>query len=179
MSKKVLVISTSLRAKSNSEALAANFAAGAREAGHEVEVINLKDKNINFCKGCLACQKTMKCVIKDDAVEIAEKVKEAEVLVFATPVYYYELSGQMKTLLDRCNPLYPSDYKFREVYLLATAAEEDEEAMDGPISGMKGWIACFEKAHLAGTLFAGGVNDPDEIDGHDVLEKALQMGKEI
>ena len=63
-------------------------------------------------------------VLKDDVPEIMTKVKEAEVVVFATPIYYYEMSGQMKTLLDRLNPLYNSDYRFRDIYMIATAAED-------------------------------------------------------
>ena len=130
---KVLVITTSLRAKSNSDILAERLVAGAKDAGHEVEHVSLKGKEIKFCVGCLACQKTQKCVLKDDAVEIAEKVKNADTLVFATPIYYYEMSGQMKTLLDRLNPLYPSDYRFRNVYMLATATEDEKATSE------KGW----------------------------------------
>ena len=89
---KVLVISTSLRAKSNSDILTEQLITGAKAAGHEVEHISLKGKKIAFCIGCLACQKTQQCVIKDDGVEIAEKVKNADTLVFATPIYYYEMS---------------------------------------------------------------------------------------
>lgn len=95
---KVLVISTSLRAKSNSDILTEKLIEGAKASGHDVEHISLKGKSIGFCIGCLSCQKTQKCVIKDDAVEIAEKVKNADTIVFATPIYYYEMSGQMKTL---------------------------------------------------------------------------------
>lgn len=112
MSKKVLVISTSLRHNSNSETLAGEFAKGAKEAGHEVKEITLRDKNIGFCKGCLACLKLGHCVIQDDAVEIAKQMHDAQVIVFATPIYYYEMSGQMKTMLDRANPLYGTDYAF-------------------------------------------------------------------
>ena len=122
---KVLVITTSLRARSNSDILAERLIAGAKDAGHQVEEISLKGKTIGFCKGCLACQKTQKCVIKDDAVMIAEKVMNADTLVFVTPIYYYEMSGQMKTLLDRMNPLYSSDYKFRNVYMLSVGAQEE------------------------------------------------------
>ena len=123
---KVLVISTSLRLRSNSDILTEWLIQGARDAGHEVEHISLKGKEIRFCIGCLACQKTQTGVQKDDAVWIAEKMKEADTLVFATPIYYYEMSGQMKTLLDRMNPLFPSDYRFRRVYLLLTATEGED-----------------------------------------------------
>lgn len=113
MNKKILVITTSLRPNSNSDILAEAFITGAREAGHEVEKISLKDKSIGFCRGCLACQKTKNCVIQDDAGEIVEKMLHADVLVFATPVYYYEMSGQMKVILDRANPLYTADAPLR------------------------------------------------------------------
>ena len=89
MSKKVLIISTSLRQRSNSDALAETFAVGAREAGHQVEKISLTGRNIGFCQGCLACLKTGRCVLKDDAPAITEKIHDADVLVFATPIYYY------------------------------------------------------------------------------------------
>ena len=118
MAKKVLIISTSLRGGSNSDILARECERGAKEVGHEVEYISLKGKEIKYCIGCLACQTKGVCVLKDDVAEIMAKVKDAEVLVFATPIYYYEMAGQMKTLLDRLNPLFPSDYLFRDIYNL-------------------------------------------------------------
>ena len=176
----VLVISTSLRTKSNSDILTERLIAGAKEAGHTVEHISLKGKKISFCVGCLACQKTQKCVLKDDAVEIAEKVKNADTLVFATPIYYYEMSGQMKTLLDRMNPLYPSDYRFRKVYILMTATEDEEYVPEKAVSGLQGWVDCFEKAELAGSLFCGGISDPGEASGKTAeQEEAYQFGKEL
>ncbi|MBQ1827315.1 MAG: flavodoxin family protein [Erysipelotrichaceae bacterium] len=177
---KVLVITTSLRLGSNSERLAEELIRGARESGHEVEHVSLKNKQIAFCRGCLACQKTQKCVIKDDAVEIAEKAKNADTLVFATPIYYYEMSGQMKTLLDRLNPLYPSDYRFRNVYLLTTAAEDEPFVPERALAGLQGWVDCFEKAELAGSLFCGGINDAHEAQKHQKeLEEAYEFGKSI
>lgn len=101
MSKKVLVISTSLRRHSNSHALAEEFAKGAKEAGHQVELISLIGRQIEYCVGCLSCQRTGQCVIEDDANLIAEKMLKADVVCYATPIYYYEMAGQMKTLLDR------------------------------------------------------------------------------
>ena len=177
---KILVITTSLRAKSNSDILAEKLAEGARDAGHEVEVISLKGKKLGFCIGCLACQKTQKCVIQDDAVEIAEKVKNADTLVFASPIYYYEMAGQLKTLLDRLNPLYPSDYRFRNVYLLTVAAEDEEFVPEKAESGVQGWVDCFGKAEFAGSLFCGGINDMGEAHKHeDALKKAYEFGRNI
>ena len=177
--KKVLVISTSLRGVSNSHALAEAFARGAREGGNEVELLTLHHKDIKFCIGCLSCVKTGKCVIPDDAPAITARMHDADVLVFATPIYYYEMSGQMKTLLDRANPLYGRDYRFTDVYLLTSAAEEEEHVPARAVSGLEGWIECFDRAHLAGTVFAGGVNAPGEIAGHPSLDKALEMGRNV
>ncbi|MDD6723677.1 MAG: flavodoxin family protein [Bacteroidales bacterium] len=177
--KKVLVISTSLRGVSNSHALAEAFAQGARQGGNEVELLTLHHKDIKFCIGCLSCVKTGKCVISDDAPAITAKMHDADVLVFATPIYYYEMSGQMKTLLDRANPLYGGDYHFTDIYLLTSAAEDEEHVPSRAISGLEGWIECFDRAHLAGTVFAGGVTAPGEITGHPALAKALGMGQKV
>ncbi len=175
---KVLVISTSLRAKSNSDILTERLIAGAKDAGHEVEHISLKGKKISFCIGCMACQKTQKCVLKDDAIQIAEKVRESDTLVFVTPIYYYEMSGQMKTLLDRMNPLYSSEYSFRKVYMLSVAAEDEDHTSQKAENGLQGWIDCFEKAEFAGSLFCGGIADAGEANGREEeLKEAYEFGK--
>lgn len=179
MAKKILVICTSLRGLSNSERLADAFVAGAEASGNDVEKITLKGKSLAFCNGCLTCQKTKKCVIQDDALDITEKMRHANVIAFATPIYYYEMSGQMKTLLDRANSLFASDYAFREIYMLTTAAENDRSVPEKAVSGLNGWIDCFEKTALAGTVFAGGVSDAGEIEGHPALKDAYDMGAAI
>ena len=179
MSKKVVVLSTSLRANSNSELLAKSFVEGAKEAGNEVEYISLKNKDIRFCIGCLACQKTGHCVIKDDVADIMNSVLEADVVVWATPIYYYEMSGQMKTLIDRLNPMYSKDYKFRDIYLLATAAEEGDEVFEKVITGLNGWIDCFEKASIQGTVLCGGVSDGGAISDNSKLKEAYNMGSHV
>jgi NAD(P)H-dependent FMN reductase len=178
MGRNVLVISSSMRQGSNSDALAEKFAAGAGDAGNTVEKINLRDKTIGFCRGCLACQKTGRCVIRDNADAIAQKMLKADVVAFATPVYYYGLSGQMKTMLDRANPLFPSPYAFRDVYLL-TASTEGPEAADGAVEGLEHWLDCFEKARLAGVVRGGGVTSPGEIAGSPALDQAYRMGKNV
>ena len=176
----ILVISTSLRPRSNSDILTERLMAGARDAGHQVEEISLKGKELKYCIGCLACQKTQRCVQKDDALWIADKMKDADTLVFSTPIYYYEMSGQMKTLLDRMNPLYSSDYRFRRVYMLSVAAEDETYTPEKAVSGLEGWVDCFEKAKLCGSLFVGGLNGPGEASANaEALEKAYQFGKKL
>ena len=179
MSKKVLVISTSPRKGGNSDTLADEFARGAREAGNQVEKIFLADKTIGFCKGCLTCVKTQRCIIRDDAESVVQEMKTADVIAFATPVYYYGMCGQMKTMLDRSNPLFSADYQFRDIYLLAAAAENEKHTVQGAVTGLQGWIDCFERARLAGTVFAGGVTSVGEIQGHSALTQAYQMGKHV
>lgn len=179
MSRKVLVVSSSLRPRSNSEALAEQFVKGALDAGNDVEMVSLKDKDIRFCKGCLACQETLACVIKDDMAELVKKVCEADALCFATPIYYYEMSGQLKTFLDRCNPLYTADYRFRDVYFIATAADDSMSTPDKAKSGLQGWIDCFKKAEFSGSVFCGGVDAAGDVEGNSALRQAYLLGNSI
>ena len=179
MAKKVLIIETSLRVGSNSDILAESFAKGAKDGGNDVEIISLKGKKIEFCTGCFVCQKLGKCVIADDANEITEKILETDVVVWSTPIYYYEMSGQMKTIIDRANSLYPRDYKFREVYLLSVAAEDEDYVDKNAVAGVQGWVDCFEKTDFKGKVFAGGVNDCGEIKGHNAIKKAYNLGRNL
>lgn len=180
MSKKVLIISTSLRNSANSEILAHETERGAKDAGHEVEFVTLKDKTINFCKGCLACQKLGHCVINDDANAITEKMKEADVIVWATPVYYYEMAGQMKTMIDRANALFSTGHNFKEIYLIATAADGSQGVAQTVINGLNGWIACFEGVKFCGYVDGAGLEGPNEAkDNKNLMEEAYNMGKNI
>ena len=177
--KKVVVLSTSLRPGSNSHMMAEKFAEGAKAAGHDVELISLRGKEIKFCIGCLSCQNTGACVFKDDVPAIMDSVLNADVVCWATPIYYYEMSGQMKTLIDRMNAMYPKDYRFRDIYLLTTAAEDEANVPERAESGLQGWIDCYEKSSLIAHLFCGGVGAPRDIDGKDTLQEAYQLGKSV
>ncbi|MXQ73069.1 flavodoxin family protein [Clostridiaceae bacterium DONG20-135] len=179
MNKNVLVISSSLRKNSNSECLADACIRGAKEAGNIVEKVVLTDKSIQFCQGCLACLKTKQCIIDDDSRAITEKMKNADVIVFASPVYYFSISGQLKTLLDRANSLYASEYQFRDIYFLSSAAEDGIHTVEGSIKTIEGWVDCFDKAVLKKTVFAGGVDGAGDILDHPALLEAYELGKQI
>ena len=98
---------------------------------------------------------------------------------WATPIYYYEMSGQMKTLIDRMNAMYPKDYRFRDVYLLTTATEDEEYVPKRAETGLAGWIDCYPKSRLAGTLFCGGVSMPRDIEDNGKLQEAYELGKNV
>ena len=178
--KNVMILSTSMRKGGNSDTLANAFAEGAKEAGHQVEKINLYEKEIGFCKGCQNCQKTGVCVIRDDMSSILKKMETVDVLVFATPIYFYEMSGQMKTFLDRTFPIYPDKYRFKDVYLLASSASLKEMMMDGAVRGLEGWIACFDHARLAGVVCGTGAIQYGDIKiKEELLKSTFDMGKAI
>lgn len=102
--KKVLILSASPRKGGNSDTLCDRFAQGATERGHKVEKVFLASQNIGYCRGCGVCNSTHKCVQRDDMAEILDKMVEADVIVLATPVYFYSMDGQMKTFIDRTVP---------------------------------------------------------------------------
>ena len=180
MTKKVLIISTSLRNNANSEILAHETERGATDARHQVEFISLKDKNIGFCKGCMACQKLGHCVINDDANAITEKMKNSDVIVWATPVYYYEMSGQMKTLIDRANSIYATGYNFKDVYVITTSADGAENTVQTVINGLNGWCACLPGTSIKGFLNGGGLEEPNDAkQNSQLLQKAYDLGKNI
>lgn len=180
MVKNVLVVETSPRRKDNSNALAQAFAEGAQQAGNHVEFPPLSSKDIGFCVGCWGCLKTKSCVVNHDkAEEAVQKIKDVDVVVFATPIYYYEMSGQMKTLLDRTNCLHTADYRFRDIYLLTTAESTDPHTPEHAIGELEGLLKMFKKAQLKGTVFAGGTSDVGTIVGHPELEEAREMERRV
>ena len=99
MSKNVLVISASPRKGGNSDTLCDEFIRGAQESGNHAEKIFLASRKIGYCIGCGVCNTTHKCVQKDEMAEILDKMVEADVIVLATPVYFYTMDAQMKTLI--------------------------------------------------------------------------------
>jgi hypothetical protein len=89
------------------------------------------------------------------------------------------MSGQLKTFLDRMNPLYPRKNKFTDVYLLATAAEGELSATDGAVKGIQGWIDCFDGVELKGLVFGGNAEAKGDVNNSDAPERAYKMGKKV
>lgn len=175
---KVFVVSSSLRKGSNSELMAKSFVDGAKESGHEVIYQSLKDFHLSFCKGCLACQKVGKCIIEDDMKKVINDIAISDYLVLATPVYYYGMAGQLKTFLDRLNPLYGKKIKLKEVYLLGACADDEDGAFDKTITSLNGWIECFEGVNLKETLLATSTNEANSL-SDTFKTKAYHLGKNM
>ncbi len=103
-----------------------------------------------------------------------------KVLIISTPIYSNQMCGSMKTLLDRTNPIYLVDYCFREIYLLTTAAVNDEKVPDGAVAGIQGWIDCFGKSELKGVIKGVGIDGIGEAKKNTkILSMTYEMGKQV
>ena len=179
MSKKVLMLSSSPRQGGNSDVLCDEFMKGALEVGNEVEKIFLKDKQINYCTGCSVCSMYGKpCPQKDDAAEVVEKMIAADVIVMATPVYFYTMCAQMKTLIERCCARY-LEIKDKEFYFIVAAAESEIRMMERTIDGFRGFLDCLEGPVEKGVIYGVGAWKVGEIKDKSAMQEAYRMGKDV
>ena len=176
--KKVLIIAGSPRKGGNSDLLAAQFAYGAQEAGHKVETIYLRDLKINYCQGCLVCLKKGECFQKDGGNDMLPKMLEADVICFSSPVYYYSVTGQMKTFIDRMNPLY-GKMKDKDFYYMLTAMDEDHGQLDRAFDVFDGFADCFEGIRRRGRIYGGGADKKGDIKNLPAYQEAFNMGKSL
>lgn len=176
--KKVLIIAASPRKNGNSDILADQFLKGAVEAGNEVEIFYLREHPLSYCVGCLSCLKTGKCFQKDDANMLGEKLMAADVVVLASPVYYYSLSGQMKVFLDRMNPLY-GKMQDKDFYYILTAADDDNKQIDRAFDAFEGFADCFDNIRRCGRIYGGGADKKGDVESLPAFHDAFEMGKSI
>jgi multimeric flavodoxin WrbA len=176
MSKKVLILSSSPRRGGNSDLLCDQFTMGAQQAGNHAEKIFLKDKKINYCTACGTCFNGNKtCPQKDDMAEVLEKMVTADVIVMATPVYFYTMCGQMKTLIDRTVSRY-TQISNKEFYFIATAAVNHKPALERTIEEFRGFTSCLSGPKEKGIIYGTGAWEKGEIIGKPAMEEAYQLG---
>lgn len=177
--KKILILSSSPRKGGNSDTLCDAFLRGATGAGHFAEKIFLRDKTINYCTGCSTCSLYHKpCPQQDDMAEILEKMVAADVIVMATPVYFYTMSAQMKTLIDRCCGRY-TEMANKAFYFILTAAENDRTKMERTVDTFRGFLDCLDGAVIKGVVYGLGVWHTGEIKGNPALVEAYETGNRI
>ena len=146
--KNILVICASAAAGGNSDLLAAQFIKGAEEAGNQTEQIFLRQKNIGYCRGCGFCKRKESagiCAIRDDMAEVLAKMKAADVIVLASPVYYYNVCAQMKTLIDRTYADF-MNLKNKEFYFILSCADPGRNSIDGAVEALRGFTECLPYA---------------------------------
>lgn len=179
MGKKVLILSASPRKGGNSDLLCDEFLLGAREAGNQTEKIFLKDKRIGYCEGCGVCyNQGMSCPQKDDMPEIIEKMIDADVIVLASPVYFYTINAQMKTLIDRTCSKY-TEIKNKDFYFIATAADDSDSSLERTMECFRGFTSCLSGANEKGIIYGTGAWQVGEIKRTPAIKKAFVMGKSV
>jgi len=179
MNRKVLILSASPRRGGNSDLLCDQFMLGAEQAGHLAEKIFLKDKKINYCTGCGVCFKTHQCVQKDDMAEILEKMIFADAIVMATPVYFYTMNAQMKTLIDRTVPRY-AEISDKDFYFIIAAADDKKNMMKRTIESLRGFTEdCLNGAKEKGIIYGVGAWNIGDIKQLSTMQEAYEMGKNV
>jgi multimeric flavodoxin WrbA len=179
MKKRVLVLSSSPRRGGNSDLLCEQFMMGAKEGGHDAEKVFLKDKNIHYCTGCGTCSNgTKACPQDDDMAGVLGKMVAADVIVMATPVYFYTMNGQMKTLIDRTCSRY-TEIKNKAFYFIVTAADSNRRAMERTLEGFRGFTSCLNGAEEKGVVYGTGAWNVGDIKGREAMKQARDMGKAV
>lgn len=178
MRKKVLILSGSPRKGGNSDLLCDEFAKGALEAGNAVEKIRVAEKNIGFCRGCYACKQSGVCAIKDDMAEVLQKMIDADVIVLASPVYFYAIDAQLKALIDRTVARW-LEVRDKDFYYIVTAADADHAAAETTLNCFRGYADCVEGAKEMGVIYGMGVYEKGEVKHTAAMQEAYEMGKRV
>ena len=177
MGKKVLALAGSPRKDGNSDLLCRAFLEAAARQGNDTEMIRLADKRIAPCRACYACRRGG-CAQKDDMAEILEKMVQADVILLASPLYFYSISAQMKAMMDRTLARWTeiSDKKF---FYIITAAQNNEKAADTALECFRKYSGCFRGTEEGGHVFAAGVHRPGEVMQTEYLKTAENLGESV
>lgn len=178
MSKKVLILSGSPRKAGNSDVLCEQFSKGAQESGHQVEKVRVAEKRIGYCTGCAACQGKGECAQKDDMAPILGKMAAADVIVLATPVYFYTMCAQLKTVIDRTSARY-TEITGKEFYFILTAADGRQASLERTVEEFRGFLDCLEGSRERGVVYGTGAWGIGDIKKSRAMQDAYEMGKSV
>lgn len=190
--KNILIIQGGGRPNGNTAQLVEHFARGAKEAGHTVEVISLRKQEVKGCMGCNACRYGKPCVQKDSFNELVPKIKDADCIVFASPLLFWTISAQLKALIERFYCIAEEDpnpplgryekYPSKDCALLMTSADNFFWTFEQAVSYYQFTLVNYIGFHDRGMLLAGGCGDTNgkpQIDKTDHLQEAYEFGKHI
>ena len=175
MNKDIVILSGSPRKGGNTEKLAAAFKEGAESVGNSVTVFGITTMKIEGCIGCEFCLNNPgKCTHKDDMPKILDALYKADVVVWASPVYYFSVTAQLKAVIDRTYPLINDNTK--QAVLLLTCADESSDTAEGALAIYHKTVDYY-KWKDAGVIIAAGVEHMGDIDGHTALVEAIKLGQ--
>lgn len=177
----VLIIKASMHQNGNSDLLAEELKRGAEESGNHVTEIEIRKLNLHPCLGCNACHmkgREGQCVQKDDMPAVNEQMLKADVIVFATPTYYYNMPGQLKILIDRTYAVF-TELKNKDFYYLISCTDDTNGSIDEVVRAFHGFAVCLPDSHEKGTVY--GLNCPNhgDIKSHDAMRQAYELGRKI
>ena len=175
MKKNITVLVGSPRKNGNTEILADAFIGGAGGAGHSVTKITLRGKKISPCVNCDFCLNERRCAFDDDMTPIYETLIHTDILVFATPVYFYSFPAQLKCVIDRLHNPVRESFTVKGSVLLAVC-EDDDDATFLPLSGTYGAIINYLGWKNLGSVLIRGVGKKGSVKGNPDLEKAALLG---
>lgn len=175
----ILILSGSPRKGGNTDLLVEAFVKGASQK-HQVEVVSVHDYNVSPCMGCNACfrHEDHACCQDDDMTAIYRKMAVADMLVIASPVYFYGLSAQLKAVIDRCHNPVRDTFHIRKMALLLVGAASLPELFDSILTQYRLCLGFF-KLEDAGHVLVRGVKDKGDIKNSDALQEAYQLGLNI
>lgn len=176
--KNILIISSSPRRNGNSQLLCNQFMQGALDKGHHVDMIRIMDQNISYCRACDGCIRNGgTCILKDDMANILDLYQKADVLVLATPVYFYGISAQMKTFIDRTYPIWQHLGKKDVYYIISAGLGED--IVEKSLGDLNGFVEHLEEYEIKGKLYATNVMDAGLVKDQDIYKQAYEMDNSI
>lgn len=176
---KIVVLQGSPNKNGSTNILVEEFSRGARESGHTVQRLDLTDMNIKPCTGCVACGYEGPCVQKDDNQKIKKAVLEADMLVFATPLYYYGMSAQLKTVIDRfCSYNSSITRKHMKSALLSVAWNNDTWTFDALESHFQTLVR-YLNFQDQGAILGKGCGSPFMTKCSRFPKMAYEMGKQL
>ncbi len=177
--KKVLILSGSPRKGGNSDLLCDEFMRGAQEAGNEVKKVRVAERKVAPCLGCYYCTSHGgECVQKDDMKELLQQMIDADVLVLASPVYFYSICAQLKAVIDRTVARW-LEVKDKEFYYIATCADEENESLARTFECFRGYADCVEGAKEMGVICGVGAYEKGAVQGMPAMDEAYRMGKSV
>ncbi|MDD4413795.1 MAG: flavodoxin family protein [Oscillospiraceae bacterium] len=176
--KKVLILSSSPRKGGNSDLLCDKFMEGALSAGHDVEKVFLNDLTIRFLLTNDDYEDRTGVTPVDDAPEVVDKMIQADVIVMATPIYYYNMSGMMKTMIERTFER-EKELEYKDFYFIMTSGDPERKAMDCAVLGFRNFLLATPTSKEKGIIYGTDVSNAGDVKDKPVMQEAYEMGRHI